>query len=114
MVLQRHLRKLNQIDPMKPIQETFLELDWEDADEARQARDARAEELQAQGLVCVLENLYNAVDGRQVFMVIATEAEKIDVRRTQDSNRGDSREGSKSRALVPRRKGKSVAEPEIR
>ncbi|MBD1995019.1 hypothetical protein H6G00_00020 [Leptolyngbya sp. FACHB-541] len=99
---------------MKPIQETFLELDWEDADEARQARDARAEELQFQGLVCVLENLYNAVDGRQVFTVTATEAEKIDVRRTRDSNRSGSREGSRSRALVPRREGKSVAEPEIR
>jgi hypothetical protein len=114
MVLQRHLKKLRQIEPMKPIQETFLELDWEDADEARQARDARAEELQAQGLVCVLENLYNAVDGRQVFTVTATEAEKIDVLRTRDSNRSNSREGSGSRALVPRRKGKPAAEPEIR
>ncbi|MBD2057906.1 hypothetical protein H6F88_18090 [Oculatella sp. FACHB-28] len=98
---------------MKPIQETFLELDWEDADEARQARDTRAEELQAQGFVCVLENLYNAVDGRQVFMIVATEAEKIDALRTRDSNRSDSRDGFRSRALVPKRKGKSVAEPEI-
>ncbi|MBD1869493.1 hypothetical protein H6F93_14070 [Leptolyngbya sp. FACHB-671] len=98
---------------MKPIQETFLELDWEDADEARQARDTRAEELQSQGFVCVLENLYNAVDGRQVFMIVATEAEKIDALRTRDSNRSDSRDGSRSRALVPKRKGKSVAEPEI-
>jgi hypothetical protein len=98
---------------MKPIQETFLELDWEDADEARQARDTRAEELQDQGLACVLENLYNAVDGRQVFTVTATEAEKIDVVRTSNSDRGGSRtEGSKSRPLISRRK--SIPEPEIR
>jgi hypothetical protein len=63
----------------KPIQETFLELDWEDADMAKQARDSRAAELQAQGLVCTCENLYN-VSGYRVFLLEAREAESVEIR----------------------------------
>jgi hypothetical protein len=58
---------------MKPVQEVFLETEWGDEDAARQARDNRASELQAQGLICNCENLYN-VDGYRVFLVEATEA----------------------------------------
>jgi hypothetical protein len=99
---------------MKPIEETFLELDWEDADAARQARDSRAEELQSQGLVCVLKNLYNAVNGRRVFMLVATEAEKIDSLTSSDGQGSSRSEGSRSRSLIPKRKGRAGSETEIR
>jgi hypothetical protein len=62
---------------MKPIQETFLETDWDDEASARAARDARATELQAQGLVCSCENLYNVM-GYRVFLLEATEMDTID------------------------------------
>jgi hypothetical protein len=63
---------------MKPVQEVFLETEWGDEDAARQARDDRASELQAQGLICNCENLYT-VDGYRVFLVEATEANLDDV-----------------------------------
>jgi hypothetical protein len=63
---------------MKPIQDVFLETEWGDEGAARQARDARAAELQAQGLICNCENLYT-VDGYRVFLVESTEAELEDV-----------------------------------
>jgi hypothetical protein len=62
---------------MKPVQEVFLETEWGDEDAARQARDDRASELQAQGLMCNCENLYT-VDGYRVFLVEATEADLED------------------------------------
>jgi hypothetical protein len=45
------------------ISEVFCEIDFEDAAAARQQRDLRIAALQAQGLVCLAENLYR-VDGR--------------------------------------------------
>lgn len=62
---------------MKSIQETFLETDWDDEEAARQARDDRADQLQAEGLICTRENLYN-VAGYRVFLVEAKEAEPIE------------------------------------
>lgn len=100
---------------MKPMEETFLELDWDGEEEARQARDARAKELQAQGLVCTLENLYNAVNGRRVFIVIATKNEPLDGLMFQDSKRSDARsDGSKRRSIAPKQKPRVGREPEIR
>jgi hypothetical protein len=61
---------------MKLIQETFLETDWEDEATARAERDARAEQLQAQGLVCTREDLDN-VRGDRVFLLEAAEPEAI-------------------------------------
>jgi hypothetical protein len=114
-VLKSRLQTFYPIDRMKPIEETFLELDWDSEEEARQARDARAAELQAQGLFCILENLYNIVNGRRVFVVIATKAEPLDSLTAQDSKRRDSRsDGSKRRSLIPKSKTLSGAEPEIR
>jgi hypothetical protein len=52
------------------ISEVFCEVDFEDAEEARQQRDLRVEILQAQGLVCVAENLYR-VDGKRVYLLTA-------------------------------------------
>lgn len=57
------------------IEEVFIENSWEDEGVARQRRDDRYEELSAAGLDCRRENLYT-VDGRRVFLVIATPAEE--------------------------------------
>ncbi|MBD1909417.1 MULTISPECIES: hypothetical protein [unclassified Leptolyngbya] len=57
------------------IQEVFIESPWEDESIARQRRDERYGELAAAGLDCRRENLYT-VDGRRVFLVIATPAEE--------------------------------------
>lgn len=89
---------------MKPIQEVFLEIAWDSEEAARQARDARAVELQTQGLVCVCENLYNVVNGRRVFLVIATEAEKLEPFDTQESNRIVPRSKGSERPSLPKRK----------
>jgi hypothetical protein len=62
---------------MKTIQETFLELDWEDEAQARQARDTRVNELQEQGYVCTCENLYT-VTGYRVFLLEAVKGEPIE------------------------------------
>lgn len=56
---------------MSSIQEVFIEKDWDDAGAARQQRDQRAIELQAQGLICTCENLYT-VEGQRVFVLVAT------------------------------------------
>ena len=62
---------------MAAIQETFLETDWEDEAAARQARDERAAQLQAQGFICICENLYN-IAGYRVFVLRATEPEAVE------------------------------------
>lgn len=59
---------------MKPVQEVFLETQFDDELAARQARDNRAAQLQAQGLLCTCEDLYT-VDGYRVFLVVATEVD---------------------------------------
>jgi hypothetical protein len=52
------------------ISEVFCEIDFEDAEAARQQRDLRIEVLQAQGLLCIAENLYR-VDGKRVYLLTA-------------------------------------------
>jgi hypothetical protein len=52
------------------ISEVFCEIDFEDAAAARQQRDLRIVTLQAQGLVCLAENLYR-VDGKRVYLLTA-------------------------------------------
>jgi hypothetical protein len=61
---------------MQVIQETFLETDWEDEQAARAAQDARAEQLQVQGLLCRREDLYN-VRGDRVFLLEGVEGAKL-------------------------------------
>jgi hypothetical protein len=56
---------------MSSIQEVFLETDWDDARSAQRQRDQRMQELQAQGLICTSENLYN-INGQRVFILVAT------------------------------------------
>ncbi|MCU0569617.1 MAG: hypothetical protein MUF49_23960 [Oculatellaceae cyanobacterium Prado106] len=61
--------------------EVFLELDFEDAEEAQRQRDLRMEVLQAEGWVCTPENLYR-VDGKRVYLLTAdmpsTQEDKAD------------------------------------
>ncbi|MCU0569422.1 MAG: hypothetical protein MUF49_22950 [Oculatellaceae cyanobacterium Prado106] len=52
------------------LSEVFSELDFEDAEEALRQRDLRIEVLQAQGWVCIPENLYR-VDGKRVYLLTA-------------------------------------------
>lgn len=72
---------------MQPIQEIFLELDYDELEEALAARRTRLEELQSQGLICKAENLYNG-SGHRVLILNASEptpmvdpAERSDRRR---------------------------------
>jgi hypothetical protein len=64
---------------MALIQETFLETDWGDAAQARDARDKRAAQLRDQGMVCSCETLYRVNDGYRVFLVEARDPEQVDV-----------------------------------
>lgn len=61
------------------LQEVFLESDWEDVAQARAARDQRANQLQAQGLICSFEDLFRATDGRRVFLLKAIPPQSIEV-----------------------------------
>jgi hypothetical protein len=54
------------------LQTVYREIDFEDERMARQHRDRHLSELQAQGMDCVAEDLYNAVDGWRVFTLVAT------------------------------------------
>jgi hypothetical protein len=54
------------------LQTVYREIDFEDEQIARQHRDRHLSELQAQGMDCVAEDLYNAVDGWRVFTLVAT------------------------------------------
>lgn len=69
------------------IQEVFLESDWEEAAQARAARDERATQLQAKGLNCSCITLYRITDGRKVFLVEAQTPEDEEAER-QPSKRG--------------------------
>jgi hypothetical protein len=63
---------LTSLTLMHPLEELFLESDWKSIAAARQHRDQRLSELQAQGYVCEAENLYTIDTGRRVFLVRAT------------------------------------------
>lgn len=63
---------------MPQIQETFVETDWEEAAQARAARDQRAAQLQAQGWLCKCSTLYRITDGHRVFFLEAREPEQIE------------------------------------
>jgi hypothetical protein len=54
------------------LQTVYREIDFEDEQIARQHRDRHLSELQAQGMDCVAEDLYNAVNGWRVFTLVAT------------------------------------------
>ncbi len=79
----------------KVIQEVFLELEWNDEAEARNARDQRAQELQQQGYLCVYENLFT-VYGYRVFLLKASLPEPVNARKVESD--------SSKRRLVPRLK----------
>ncbi|MCU0568015.1 MAG: hypothetical protein MUF49_15620 [Oculatellaceae cyanobacterium Prado106] len=52
------------------LSEVFLEINFEDSEEAQRQRDLRMEVLQAQGWVCVPENPYR-VDGKRIYLLTA-------------------------------------------
>lgn len=55
--------------------EVFTEVEWEDARLARQKRDDRLIELQAQGYLCTAENLQTIHSGQWVYVVRAAPPE---------------------------------------
>jgi hypothetical protein len=82
------------------IEEVFREIDFDDDEIARQYRDHRLSELQAQGLICTREDLYR-VDGRRVYLVVAT---------PPNLREGLSEESSAS----PKRKGDRISRPKTK
>ncbi len=69
---------------MAEVQEIFLETEWDDEHAARQARDDRATQLQAEGYMTTCENLWT-VNGQRVFLVEAARPERIEPTQTEDS-----------------------------
>jgi hypothetical protein len=72
------------------VSEVFCEIDFEDAAAARQQRDLRIEVLQAQGLVCIAENLYR-VDGKRVYLLMADVPGENDSATKESPNRAPRR-----------------------
>lgn len=60
------------------LQTIYREIDFEDELTARQQRDAHLAELEAQGMECVAETLYNIVEGWRIFTLIATPPTRTD------------------------------------
>lgn len=82
---------------MSLIQEVFVETDWEETHQARAARDERAAQLQAQGLMCSCTTLQRVTDGHYVFLVEAQEPEAMETE--QKSTKGKpSRPKTKNRS----------------
>ena len=54
------------------LQTVYREIDFNDERTARQQRDAHLAELQAQGMECIAEDLYNVIEGWRVFTLVAT------------------------------------------
>jgi hypothetical protein len=54
------------------VQTVYCEIDFDDEKTARQQRDAHLAELQAQGMECIAEDLYNVIEGWRVFTLVAT------------------------------------------
>lgn len=53
------------------LEEAFLESDFDDIAQAKQARSQRAAQLQAQGFHCSEETCFRVHDGRAVFILRA-------------------------------------------
>ena len=53
-------------------QTVYREIDFDDEITARQQRDSHLAELQAQGMECLAEDLYNVIEGWRVFTLVAT------------------------------------------
>jgi hypothetical protein len=95
------------------LQTVYREIDFEDERMARQQRDRHLSELQAQGMDCVAEDLYNAIDGWRVFTLVATQPTLVEERNqprpspsTSDSTKVHSRsQRLKLKDSVPQKLG---------
>lgn len=76
------------------IQEVFLETDWDEAAQARAARDERAAQLEAEGMTCSCATLYRITDGRKVFLVEAQSPKSAESERQSPRQRSASRRSS--------------------
>lgn len=89
--------------------EVFTEAEWEDARLARQKRDLRLAQLQSQGYVCTAENCQTILDGRWVYLVVATPQAVADDPNVEPSSRSSSPDRSR-----PQRKPSRKSNPEMR
>ncbi|NJR65518.1 MAG: hypothetical protein HC772_09725 [Leptolyngbyaceae cyanobacterium CRU_2_3] len=87
---------------MSLIQEVFMETDWDEGVSARQLRDQRMQELQAQGLICTSENLYN-VQGQRVFVLVASPPPKERMSRNEGMPTREERSASADPSSAPTR-----------
>ena len=69
------------------IQEAFIESGWNNAEQALQARDQRAEQLQGQGFICRLTTLYRATDSYRVFWLEAQQPESSQANKRSSSSK---------------------------
>lgn len=83
--------------------QTFLEADWDDAIAARHARDARLLELQAQGLECRTENLFNILTNHRVYLVEATEPKSLEPKLNDSRDRRKPKDATPRATALPKR-----------
>ncbi|MDX2100807.1 MAG: hypothetical protein SFW36_23760 [Leptolyngbyaceae cyanobacterium bins.59] len=91
------------------MEEVFREIDYEEATDARAARDRRLEELTAQGFSCACENL-STVYGQRVYLVRVDEPDRGE-RNTRRIDSSDGRERQERSRAEPRLKLKSGSLP---
>ena len=82
----------------------FLETTYETTQEARAARDAKAADLEAQGIVCHRSTLYRATDGRCIFLL---EIEAPEPQERKSRSLRSNRSGSPRSRTRPTRQAKS-------
>lgn len=89
---------------MQPISEAFPALDWEELDLALAARDQKAAQFEAQGLVCTCRTLYRITDGMPVYVVDAAKPEpEPDLRHVRREARPRRSSGKRHQPSTPRR-----------
>jgi hypothetical protein len=89
------------------LQTVYREIDFDDERTARQQRDAHLAKLQAQGMECIAEDLYNVIEGWRVFTLVATPPARRDAIAVSQLSR-PSQSGAAEppmRSAPPRRQG---------
>ena len=82
------------------MQEAFVEIDMYEGT-ARQQRDQRAAELQAQGYDCRCQTLYRVLDGMPVYLIEVQKLEPPETSRSRSVNKSARRRDDGSPRRVP-------------
>ena len=101
---------------MRPLEEVFLESDFDSRALARQRRDERLVELQEQGYECRAENLAAVHTGMRIFTVIAIPPDAAEsLPRTEKRKTIAAPVGEEERSTLQNSKGsRSQATPKVR